>query len=874
MQQVRTGVRQNRARSKLLLATVAAFMTLPSLAAAGDLNTQHQFRIPPQPLDTALLAFSDQANVQVLMWAGAQPNATSAGVFGQLSVLDALQKLLGNTTLAFKQIDDETVAIISAASAAAATSDTRPDSERTNVMQAAGRPLRLAQAQDTASPAYPSSMAAAATAQDGQRESMGIQEVVVTARRRAESMQDVPISVTAIGEAVLDSKGVAVLRDLEFSVPGLTYTDQGAAFGGFGIRGIFTLVRSTGVESGVGVYVDGVYQGRNSNSNLDLVDVERVEVLKGPQGTLFGRNTISGAVNITTQAPSEQFETKIKASVGNLDMRSVNASLSGPIVDGKLLARVSGSLFERDGYTLNLYDGEHLNNQDRANGRLRLRFLATDQLTFDFSADKFKDDANVNRGGYLVSSVPGRFYGVAAEFAQTSDPRVTSLDNFDLGSVEKRDVSGTALTGTYEFGDGFTFSSISAYRDGSFYTASDFDGTAAQIAGGNTRSDSSQFTQEFRLDSRAARQTGFSPAAIDYVAGLFYLTQDTSGRLHTLLGTGCTVSTCPRPGLPGPDVFGPISQIDTESYAAYVNANWRLSRRFTLTGGLRYTSEDKSLDFQQDAALGIGIPAVPPSHFERSENNVSPTLSLRYEAADDVSMYATIARGYKSGGFNADVVSNLNIVFGPEEVTNYEVGFKSLLFDHRARFNVAVFYVDYQDLQVQQFVGTAQQVTNAAKAEIKGVELELSARLIEHLTLDLGAAYINAEFADFPNATGAGANYAGNKLASAPDYTGSVALEYTHAVATDANIFVRGEWTYRGNQYFQADNAPFTQQEGYSLFNGRVGIDLSDGKYRLSIFGNNLDDKIYATNRLPFLGTQMGFWGEPRTYGVELIANF
>lgn len=701
-----------------------------------------------------------------------------------------------------------------------------------------------------------------------------IQEVVVTARRRAESAQDVPISVTALSEVALDKKGVAVLRDLEFSVPGLTYTDQGSAFGGFGIRGIFTLVRSSGVESGVGVYVDGVYQGRNSNSNIDLVDVERVEVLKGPQGTLFGRNTISGAVNITTQAPSQEFETKIKASAGNLDLRSVNASMSGPLVDGKLFAGVSGSSVQRDGYTLNLYNGDRLNDQDRQSGRLRLRFLATDQLTFDLSADKFKDNATSNRGGYLVSAVPGRFYGVAAEFAQTSDPRVTALDNFGLGTFEKRDVWGTALTGTYDFGNGATFTSISAHRDGSFYSESDFDGTSAPISGGSTKSDSSQFTQEFRFDSAEAKQTGFSPGAIDYIAGLFYLTQDTSGSLVSRLGTGCTLSTCPRPGLPGPDTFGPISQIDTTSYAAYVNANWHLTQRFTVTGGLRYTTEDKSLDFQQDAALPIGIPAVPPSHFERDESNVSPTLSLKYQIVEDASVYGTIARGYKSGGFNADVVGNLNIVFGPEEVTNYEVGFKTLLFDRRVKFNAAVFYEDYEDLQVQQFVGTAQQVTNAAKAEIEGAEIELSAMLSTSLMLDIGAAYINAEFADFPNATATGVNFAGRKLASSPDYTGNLALEYTRAVTAGADFFIRGEWAYRGEQYFQADNAPFTRQAGYSLLSGRMGVQFAGGKYQLSIFGNNLDDKVYATNRLPFLGTQMGFWGEPRLYGVEVMANF
>ncbi|MFT4053484.1 MAG: TonB-dependent receptor [Novosphingobium sp.] len=718
----------------------------------------------------------------------------------------------------------------------------------------------------------PQSAMAQASPQSSTEASAQGGDIIVTARKRDESLQDVPISISAIGDAELAKKGVTQLRNLEYSVPGVTFTDQGSAFGGFGIRGIFTLVRNGGIESGVGVYVDGVYQGRNSSSNSDIFDVANVQVLKGPQGTLFGRNTVSGAISITTKAPTNDFEGSVKVSAGNLDMRSASAMLSGPIVKDKLLVRVSGSLVKRDGYTLNLYDGKKLDSQDRLGGRMRLRYLATDDLTFDLEVDGARDRGLVNRGGYLISGAQGSSYNPAAEYAQLSDPRVTSVDNFGLGSYEHRDVWGASLNAEYKFGDGFALTSTTAYRDGSFTTASDFDGTASDISGGYTSSSSKQFTQELRLATPTATGTGFAGDAFDVVVGAFYIHQDTDGVLASQLGTGCTELTCPI--FAAPVTFGPTSRIRTNSVAGYASLNWRVVDGLTLTGGLRYTWEQKKLDFRQAGAPAIGIPTIPQTFMKRHENNLSPTLSAVYKVTPDISLYGTVSRGYKSGGFNADAVANLDIEFGAEKVTNYEAGFKTSLFDRRVTFNASVYYQDYSDLQVQQFVGAVQQVTNAASANIYGAEVELNAKVTDRLTLNGSFSRIDAKFADFPNATRAGENFKGNYLPSAPKYTADFSAEYTMPMGDSADAFVRGNWSYRGAQYFQANNAAFTYQRGYSLFGARVGLNLQDGKYQIAAFADNIGDKLYATNRLPFLGTQMGFWGAPRTYGVEATAKF
>lgn len=708
--------------------------------------------------------------------------------------------------------------------------------------------------------------------------SLMIEEVVVTARRREESLQDVPISISAFDSGVLDRKGVTQLRDLEFSIPNLSFTDQGNAFGGFGMRGIYTLVRTIGVESGVAVYVDGVYQGRNSNSNMDTVDIERIEVLKGPQGTLFGRNTISGAVNITTKKAADEFEATVKASHGNLDRFSTNASISGPIIKDKLAARLSVSHYERDGYTKNLFTGQNLNSEDRQSARVNLRFTPNEQLEINASGDWFQDRADSARGGYLVSGAGG----FDAEFARTKDPRVTDLDGGERGNFENRDIWGASVTIDYTFTNDFSLSSITAYREGDFSLNTDFDGTRENIASGFTSNDSDQFTQELKLSSPNNLKIADLPGDFDFVTGFFYLYQDTSSSLRSILSQGSTDALAgPFFGgavATGDVIFGPDARIETDAWAYYANANWHLTDSLTLTVGIRYSEEEKDLDFQQVGAAVIGIPTIPSTSLKSDETDVSPTFSIFYDVLQDVSIYGTISRGFKSAGFNADVVGNTDIAFDPENVTNYEVGFKSLLFDRRLKFNGAFFFQDYEDLQVQQFIGAAQQVSNAAQAEIYGMELEASALLTDYLSIDLGFGYLDAEFKDFPNANRVGDNFEGNKLQSAPKTTANAALQYLRPVSVkgmDTELLVRAEWAYRGEQFFQANNDPFTRQGGYSLFNARVGLSFMSGKYEIAIFGENLGDKIYASNRLPFLSRlEMGFFGPPRTYGVEVAAHF
>lgn len=706
-----------------------------------------------------------------------------------------------------------------------------------------------------------------------------IEEVVVTARRREERMQDVPISITAFNDTALHNKGVKQLRDLEFSVSNVTFHDQGNAFGGFGIRGIFTLARNIGIESGVGVYVDGVYQGRNSNANLDIIDVERIEVLKGPQGTNFGRNTISGAINITTKRPSDVFEATVKASGGNLDRKAVNASVSGPLIDGVLAGRASVSHFERDGYTKNLFPGgDDTESEDRRTARVKLRFTPTEKLIVNFGWDWFEDRGVRLRGGHLVSGAGG----MDAEFARTRDPRISDLDGGPPGNFENRDIWGTSVTADYTFANGFALNSITAYREGDFSLNSDFDGTGSPISWGNTSNDTEQFTQEFKLSSPSNLEFTDVPGSFDFVAGVYYLTQDATSSLRSVLGQGGTVATGGQPFFGGivangNVVFGPDAAVETDSISGYFQGNWHLTDKLTVTAGFRVTDEKKDLlEFQQFPATGIGIPAIGPISLKVDQTDTSPILSVIYEVRPGISLYATRSEGFKSAGFNADVVGNANIVFDAEEVTNWEAGVKSMLFNNRVKFNASGFFMDYQDLQVNQFLGTVQQVTNAAKAEIFGVEVELTALLTDRLSFDLSFGYTDAEFEDFPNATEAGDNFAGNRLQAAPEQTATAALKYVRSVpfGPSGELMLRGESVFRGEQFFQINNAPQTRQGGFTQFNVRGSLSFSDGKYEIAIFGENLGDKVYQTTSRPFLGLDRGLYGPPRTYGAEVTVRF
>ncbi len=678
-------------------------------------------------------------------------------------------------------------------------------------------------------------------------------EIVVTARRRDETVQDVPLSVSAFSGAQLEGRGVSTLKDLQHAIPGLQYSDRGNLQTELTIRGVGGDSRNIGIESGVGMYVDGVYVARTSGYNADLTDLERVEVLRGPQGTLFGKNTIGGVINITSRKPTDETEGQVFASYGNFNALRTQASLSGPLSDN-LFAKFTVATWDRDGYIHNVYDGRDLNDENRRGGRLQLRWLPTDQLEINVSADVTRDRRHAVLNQMNSTSGAAAPYYTGDRFEANTDQR----------NEDSRDMWGVSLTADYTLASGHVLTSISAVRDIQILVYSDIDQTPLDLF------HSGPFTDNSRMFSQELRLVSPSDGPLTYVAGLYYFRQDSDGIRRVYIG-----------GLLANGAINDAAVL-TNSYAGYLNADYKLTDKLTLTGGIRYTQEKKSGEFLQ----------IRPNlnydfqDMRRKDSNWSWVGSLRYEFNENLTSYVSVSRGYKSGGFNLDTIGAPNLIasdltFAPEEVTNYELGIKGRSSDDLVRFNLAVFDLEYQDKQVSQFISTgattipSNQVTNAGRARIRGFEADATLKPCAGFTLTATAAYLDAKYTRFDSAASIGGvllSYAGNRIERTPDWTASATAEYRHAM-DHGDLVLSGTASYTGDVHLQADNLDRNFENGYLLFDARVGYEMENG-FSLSLWGKNLGKKDYRTFARVFAGLDQAVYGEPRTYGIDLRYRF
>lgn len=677
-----------------------------------------------------------------------------------------------------------------------------------------------------------------------------LEEVVVTARKRVETLQDVPISITTMGEEQLQRLGAVSLKDIRHVVPSMHYQDRGALQTELTIRGVGGDARNIGIESGVGMYVDGVYAGRTSSYNIDLADIQQIEVLRGPQGTLFGKNTTGGALNIITEKPSDAFIAKGQASYGNYNALRLKGSLNGALTDS-LFGKVVLASWDRDGYLDNLYDGSELQGEDRKSARLQLRYLATDRLEFNFSADFTHDDQKA------ILNQLGSDAGFGAPFYNRDRFKV----NTDQRNSIERDMYGLSLTADYAFDSGFQFTSITAFRDTDITVHSDIDQTPVDIfRSGPFTDDGEQLSQEFRLASPGGER-------IDYVAGLYFYWQDAAASRQIFAS--------------GTPLFFTDGPVDTTAYAAFANVNFNLSEAFTLTTGLRFTDEEKEGEYSQYSEVSPAFIKDIPD-LETSSNEMSWTVSGNYKWSEEVSTYLSASRGFKSGGFNVDPLATPapltadDITFDPEFVTTYELGFKADLFDNLARVSGAVFYSDYEDRQVSQFetVGGIPTVItrNAGESEIEGAEFEFNFAPSDKWLLYGSVSYLDGKYTSFPGATTGGADYTGNTTEKTPRWSVNLGGEYRHPVA-GGELSIAPQYSYAGLTYLQPDNGAFNVEAGYGLVNLRIGYRTLNDRYAVYLWGKNLSDSDYKEFTRQFQGSDQVLWGEPRTYGVEFVFN-
>ena len=689
-------------------------------------------------------------------------------------------------------------------------------------------------------------MALAISIASVQAQSQVLEEVVVTAQKRAQSIQDVPIAITAFGTSDLERLNARDMSDLQFSTPNLTVSYNSKAIPRIGMRGISDYSRNPGYDNRVSVYVDGIYSGRSSASNQSTLDIERVEVLRGPQGTLFGKNTVAGAISLTTKKPSEELGGFLELDAGNYDYTSVTGMVNAPLIEDTLFAKLMVNDKQRDGYRTNLFNGDELNGLDEQAARLQLRWLM-DQGEVNFSVDTSKDDTD-SLAAIAVNDpfAPGEFE------VSLNDDVVQEINNW-----------GAGLTVDYTLSNEFELTSITGYRDVDFLSTIDEDFSHFPVASSRTTEESEHFSQEFRLASPVNE-------TFDYVVGLFYFDQT---NVSTSAAKGDVLFPNPNTSVTVP------ATVDVTSMAAFVHGNYRFNEYWSLTGGLRYTYEEKELEYAITDTTGLFTNGSLDD--DRDADDFSPKVGVNYFMNDDVMFYANYAKSFKSGGWNVDFISTFDqISFDDEQVEAYELGMKSTLADGRVRLNVALYSSNYTDFQVFQFVplangGTTLTITNAGEVTAQGFEADANWAVSEHFTLWATYGYTDSSFDKFKDGGGPGIDYDGNDTVDAPAQTYSLGLEFRYPVGDLGEMVASSDYAYRDEFYSNPNNLDVNKVGAYDLVNARIGIESSDARWSLFLWGKNLADADDLNEQsVSFLGIQRGSYIMPRTYGATFAYNF
>lgn len=735
--------------------------------------------------------------------------------------------------------------------------------------------------------------------------------VRVTAQRREQDLVDVPMAVTAFGADQLEERGITDYTQIASSVPNMQFEEvQSQRNQRIIIRGISSDTRFAGSESAVGVVVDGVSLAGVAGLTFDLADIERIEVLRGPQGTLYGRNTAAGVINVFTTKPGNQFEASATAEYGNYEHRLLKGYVRGPLVKDRLYASLSAISIDRDGYETLAATGEDVDTRDTKGLRGQLRWTPASDWDLRLIAEYQEDDFSQQRG--------------QDDALEPIDRELTSVPYRPLAD---RDMRGYSLTVDKEFRK-FSARSITSQRS---YTTHELDSNLA-VAGQSfvdrlNIEESSEFTQEFQVSSVGDNR-------IDWVAGAFYLNQQLTfdgqygvdidgiygllfGPIAQLFGAPGNLAgdvaffggdPCP---LQAPACVGTVPAVvnwtfKTTSLAGFGQAGIELTDRLTLDLGARYSSESK--DFVYDSLVNTAIPGLPgfiPNgvvfiagrgnldfgaplpYTDTIENDVwTSRIALTYSVNDENNIYASAAQGSKSGTFFANILGisdgnnngiNDNVEFlrvDPESSWNYEVGAKGRL----GIFNYAgaIYFIDYKDLQTQRtlpLLASTVQILGNADAESYGVELELNAGLTDNLSIDFGIGYNETEFTDYPDCAPM-TDCDGKELVYAPNLTSSVGINYERPVGNRHRLFSRLGATYRGEQYYDVTNNPLYQGNSATLLDATIGIQSETGNWSVALWGRNLTDEDYDVGRAPDqIGTNVTL-GVPRTYGIRLSAKY
>ena len=692
-------------------------------------------------------------------------------------------------------------------------------------------------------------------------ENKGSLEVIeVTAQKRVQNLQELPTAVTVFNSDSIRDKGITDVEDLSIYTPNMqiSETPGGSTGATIAIRGSVTINPAVTWEPTTGVYIDGVFVSKNIGGLFDVAAIERVEVLRGPQGTLYGKNTIGGALSIMTRKPSGELGGEVRVGAGNFGMTDLYVSADSNQINDKLSFNITANKKERDGF----YDNLSVNSPvkkfkelDATSMRFGALYEHSDDLNFYYTYDYSDKDNTPSMGQTNI-------YGIDPDDTKTRKESAA----LDGAAFDRSESSGHALTITWQSSENLTIKSISAFRDINYEDGGDYDGF--DLLGFHTirRVDHEQTSQEVQFIGNMDE--------LNYVAGLFYFKEESHADNPYILGFG-TIN----------NYYG----VESESVAGYVNLDYKLSDKLTIAGGVRWTSEEKTfyIEHPDDFSFAYFFP-LPYTTAKDTWENTSAMASISYELSDNVHTYVKVAQGWKAGGFNGEAATAEIAVkpYDEEKVLAYEWGLKSRWLDQRVQANVAVFYNDITDMQMSEFLGAYSDIQNAGAAKVKGLELELIAVITEELTANFSYGMLDSkydEFITYDVYTGAANDVTDTaEFPYNPENKWSLGINYLTELEI-GTLRVSADYSYVDDHfvYHNQPAAEFTRIESFSVFNARISLrEIAGTNFSVSIWGKNITDEEYRMNGIPmgdatgaFIGG-INYYGDPATYGAEVSYEF
>jgi len=703
-----------------------------------------------------------------------------------------------------------------------------------------------------------------------------LEEVVVTATKRSVALQDLAGSANVLGADRLGPGGIQEVRDMQVDIPNLSLGDQ-FGFARVFMRGIGMTSIDIGGEGAVAFLQDGAIVPRPAAQLMGMFDLDQVEVLRGPQGTLYGRGATAGAINMVTAKPGKELGGYLSVTAGNYSLAQFKGAIDVPMGDA-LSMRLAGSLDSRDGYGNNIFTGSDINDRDASAYRATFVYDAGGPLTATLSAQYYEEDDNNYAfsyfgqsegssipvpfgvpilGGNTVGMVGGGFYDI----------------NSDQEPINDRDGQLINLTIDYAFNDRWSLKSITSSQSMDRFLRDDLDSTDANLFGQNNYTEESDsFGQELILN--------YSSDRIDVLGGVMYFEEDLYGEVRVPLTNLCFLLAPAACGTPVGDFLNggnylQDGDVDIEAWGAYVEANYSISDKWSVIAGLRYNYEERdgTGSFIFDA-ISLNV----PTNQRESWNDLTPRITLQYSPNDNMLLYATYTEAFKSGVINTGSTSP---PLDPETVDAFELGLKGQNASGTIRYSVAAFFYDYQDMQIS-FVDETSTVStvNAAEAENSGIELEVDGSLGNGFAFDFYLTYLNAEYQEFFNGDYANGfaitDLSGNTLPNAPESTAKLGITWEGAVG-GGTLTVRGEAYYQDDVYFTEWNREDAYQKSYEQFNASVDYSWND-QWLLSLWGRNLSDEEVMSNNIitaPLYDSlRVGAVLPPRTYGATVTYQF